>query len=421
MISACLNYGDDSVQINLAADAAHDTLETGKALRVWPGGAMTRQYQSGHIFARGKRRKVWVARYSEPVLENGKVRSVLRSRVIGPCSEMSKSAARLALDSFLRPLNEGVYMPVEKPVNFQEFYEKWERDLLPTYRESTRAFYHGTAARWIQPYFRDWKMGDIHPDDVQRFLNAFGDHYSVSVLKHIRAALRCLFSTAVVWRYLRESPMAGVRLPCGKPVRRATVLTPEDLGRVIAHLGEPYRTMAIGAALTGMRESELFALKWEDFDFKRMVVNIRRRLYRGKLAEPKTLKSTRELPLHPALAAAVRGLPRIGEFVFSSPRGGIYEPCAVVRKHFTRAAENLGIQHFTWRSFRRSAESAMHAGGVPLKAQQEILGHSNPNMTLVYAETNEAGKRGAVEELGKIIFPNLSQVATKIASGSASA
>jgi integrase len=59
----------------------------------------------------------------------------------------------------------------------------------------------------------------------------------------------------------------------------------------------------------------------------------------------------------------------------------------------------------------------MHKSGVSLKAQQAVLGHSDPNMTLVYAETDEASKRGAIEELGKLIFPKFSQIATEVATG----
>jgi hypothetical protein len=62
---------------------------------------MRRKFQTGHVFARGKRRKVWAGRHWQPTLENGKVKTVLRSRVIGPCSEMSKSAARTVLEGWL--------------------------------------------------------------------------------------------------------------------------------------------------------------------------------------------------------------------------------------------------------------------------------------------------------------------------------
>ena len=55
----------------------------------------------------------------------------------------------------------------------------------------------------------------------------------------------------------------------------------------------------------------------------------------------------------------------------------------------------------------RLAESAMHRHGVPLKMQQTVLSHSNPSISLVYAETCQTEDRHAVEELGKLNSPNL--------------
>jgi integrase len=392
----------------------------GKALWVWNGGMMRRRFQTGHLFARGKRRKVWVGRYLEPVLDNGKVRSVLRSRIIGACAETSKSAARATLEGWLRPLNEGLHTPIES-ASFQEFYDKWERDLLPTYRESTREFYRSTAARWIQPHFKDWPLADIRPADVQQFVNLFAHKYSRSVLGNLRAALNCLFATAVDWRYAKENPAINLKLPEGKPVHRAQVLTPEQIGRLLGHLGEPYRTMAIIAALTGMRQSEVLALRWNDFDTQQGVIAVRRGLYRRRIGQTKTEKSVREIPLHWRVRSAVEALRsgphNHGDFLFTGPHGGFPRPDEITLRVFRPAAEALGLPTFTWRSFRRSAESAMHKSGVSLKAQQAVLGHSDPNMTLVYAETDEASKRGAIEELGKLIFPKFSQIATEVATG----
>jgi hypothetical protein len=134
----------------------------------------------------------------EPVFDNGRVRTTLRSRVIGPCSEMSKSAARNVLIGWLRPINEGLHTPTEL-TSFQEFYDKWEKDLLPTYRESTRHFYLSTAKRWILPYFKDYRISDITPSDIRQFVNLFADksdNYSKSVIKHVHATLNCLFQAA---------------------------------------------------------------------------------------------------------------------------------------------------------------------------------------------------------------------------------
>jgi len=328
-----------------------------------------------------------------------------------------EESARQTLQGWLRPLNEGLHTPVES-ASFQEFFEKWERDLLPTYRESTRHFYMSTAQRWIFPYFKDYRTVDITPSDVQQFINLFAGKYSVSVLKHVRATINCLFQAAVDWRYIKDSPASSLRLPEGLPVARAKVLPPEQLSMVIGQLSEPYRTLVMIAAATGLRESELFALKHEDFDLSSGLLTVQRRVYRGKLGEVKTKKSERQLPLCPEVMEAVRSLSHGGPFLFLEPDGsGESSLEHRTRDEFVRVGKKLGIPHFTWRSFRRSVESAMHNHGVSLKAQQALLGHSNPNMTLVYAETDEKAKREAVEELGKLIFPNFSQVAISVATG----
>jgi integrase len=236
----------------------------------------------------------------------------------------------------------------------------------------------------------------------------------------VRATLNCLFQTAADWHYLKENPASKLRLPEGLPAAKAKVLSPEQMSMVIGRLSDPYRTMVMISVTTAVRESELFALSDEDFDLGSCTVTIQRRLYRGKLGRVKTKKSERGLPLCPEVVEAVRNLRHEGPFLFLEPDGsGEASLEHKARDEFNKVAEALGIPHFTWRSFRRSAESAMHNNKVPLKAQQAVMGHSSPNMTLEYAETDEVSKRQAVEELGKLIFPKFSQLATGVAIGAA--
>lgn len=378
---------------------------------------MRRRFQVGHISALGKTKRVWVARYVEPRLEEGKTKRVLRARVIGSCQELSKSAARGILEKWLRPLNEGLYTPIESAA-FEIFYEKWERDLLPTYGESTRAFYRDTARRWILPYFREMRLSEIRPEHIQQFMNLFGDRYSRSVLRHVRATLNCIFGTAVNWQYLRQNPAMRLKLPAGKATKRAVVLEPDEMRRLIGALPEPYRAMVALAATTGLRESELFGLKWEDLDLEARTSSVKRRVYRHKIGETKTPQSVREIPLAAGIVAELGALPRgINGFIFAGRRGGFLRTNKVMAEHIAPTAKTLGLAGLTWRTFRRSAESAMHNAGVPLKVQQAVLRHTNPNTTLLYAESDQRAKKAAMDWLGGFIFLNLSQVGVVSGSG----
>jgi integrase len=266
-------------------------------------------------------------------------------------------------------------------MTFGHFAAKWESEILVHYRTSTKKFYERTLKRWILPTFRDCRLTDINTPSVQTFLNTFTG-YSKSVLKHVRATFSVLMATAVDWQYLSRNPVDAIKLPAGKSPRRAPVLTPEQLGLVSANLKEPYRTMVVSACTKGMRESEVLGLKWEDFDPVRQIIRVRRSLYQGKISAPKTEESEREIPFGQAVKEALTRLEtsdrKAKDFLFVTVPGNLFCPQQVPKMVFRPLAAKLGVAPFTWRSFRRSAETGLHTHGVPLKVQQQILDTAVP-------------------------------------------
>ena len=367
---------------------------------------MRRRFQSGSVRKRGKRPPVWEGRYYEPVLVAGELKKVRRAVVLGQCSEITKGEAKRKFREIVRPLNEGLYSPAQA-MTFADFCAKWKKEILENYRPSTRDFYEATLDRWIIPHFGEWALGEIKTPDVQSFVNRFRD-YSASVLKHLRATLSRIFATAVDWEYLPRNPVSGLKLPGGKPVQRARVLSPEEIRLLVTHLAEPYRTMVIIMAGTVIRESELLALKWTDFDWLRRVMAVRRSLYRGNVDITKSKKGSRDVPFGERVAGAVLSLQNSphnrGEFLFFTERGKIYNPRVVDRLGFAPIITKLKLQPFTWRSFRRSGATALHVNNVPLKVQQDIMGHANPEMSLVYTEAELAYRRHAIEVLERNVF-----------------
>jgi len=65
---------------------------------------MQRRFQSGSVFKRGKRRKVWVGRWREPwKMADGSLGLVQRSEILGTVAELSKKEARNLLTQKLTP------------------------------------------------------------------------------------------------------------------------------------------------------------------------------------------------------------------------------------------------------------------------------------------------------------------------------
>jgi hypothetical protein len=101
------------------------------------------QYQNGCLFVRGKRRKMWAARWREDViLADGSRGRVMRSVVLGPVSEIAgRREARRLLDAHINPINKGQYRP-EATMSFARFVaDHFEPGVLPTLKFATQEIY----------------------------------------------------------------------------------------------------------------------------------------------------------------------------------------------------------------------------------------------------------------------------------------
>jgi integrase len=106
-------------------------------------------------------------------------------------------------------------------------------------------------------------------------------------------------------------------------------------------LTDPCRTAVIFALSTGLRCSELFALKWLDFDLDQLTVLVRRPIVDGVVGEIKTKYSQSGLPLNPALAELLfvwKGASKFADLsdgVFASPQKAGELPLQEVDSSFT--------------------------------------------------------------------------------------
>jgi integrase len=373
----------------------------GRARRAGNGAYMENRFQSGCLFKRGKRRKVWVGRWREPQKKaDGSIGAVQRSEIIGTVAELTKSEAQRLLMAKLAPLNSGMVRP-GSVITFGDFAMEWKETVLPSYRLSTRNFYRVTLDRWLIPFWSEWRLSDIRLVDVRKWLNSHSSAYASSVVKHMRATLSKMLSDAVEMSHLASNPAKGFRTPRGKAVKRAVALTREQIAVVVARLKEPLRTAVRLVSILGMRQSELAALRLCDLDFLAKTISVGQSRYRGHTSETKTEGSTRILPM-PATVESAEGL------LFCNPAGNPLNFDNVTRDVFRPLADAAEIPRFTWRSFRRAVSTQMHRDGIPVKVAQAVLGHANPQVTLgIYTETDLDDMRLAVGVLEKKISQNI--------------
>lgn len=371
-----------------------------------------RRYQTGCLFVRGKRRKVWVARWREDVIHpDGTAGRVLRSEVLGTLSEIrSRKEARALLDERLRAINSGKSRP-RWLLTFRQFVEDlWEPDVLPNYKFSTQRPHRVLLHKHLLPYFGEMQLPEIQPSDVQRFLTEKAREYSSKTVRHLRNLLSRVLGTAIEWGYLQENPALRVKLPAAAPPREVRFLIPEQVGTLLTVLTEPVRTMVLLALLTGLRRSELFALRWKHVDLDRGVLQIRDSVYEGRFGTPKTKSSIRDIPLSPIAVSALQKLKSIepGALVFPSRKGTPLDPANVLKRVVYPACESVGLPKVGWHVFRHTHATLLSDLGEPLRLAQAQLGHSDLGTTLqVYTHAVPESQRRAVDKLERVLFPNV--------------
>jgi integrase len=235
---------------------------------------------------------------------------------------------------------------------------------------------------------------------------------------NIRNVMAVVFNCGIRWGLLAlgANPVALVRVKgVSRRQSEPRILNRDEIQGLVSCLADPCRTAVIFALSTGLRCSELFALKWLDFNWEQLTVLVRRAIVDGVVGEVKTKYSQSGLPLDPALAELLFAWKRASKFgdeadwVFASPHkaGELpLRPTSMLETQIKPAAKaaNLG-DRIGWHTFRHSYSSMLRQLGVDVKVQQELLRHADIRTTMnLYTQAVSEQKRAAHSKVVQIVL-----------------
>jgi integrase len=330
---------------------------------------MPSRYQRGSVRLIGKS-KVWYGTYREDVKTAESIERRQRQVRLGTRAELpTKNAAREKLATIMSESRQST------EISFEELVNRWDAAEGPALKPSTLRTYRRVLRARVSPTFSTWNITDINREAVQRFLAEKAVIYSKSTLK----SMRCVLSLTLNWArncgWIQSNPCEGIRLPRvtgGKTVAR-TVLTPQQIQSLSGKLQEPYSTLVLFLAASGLRVSEAVGVKRSDFTGN--VVHIRRRVWEGEVDDVKTKRAVRDLPMDAGLVLRMLGL-NSREWAFESRNGSPVNPGNALRRYIRPAAEELGISLGGWHDTRHTLNTTMRRNGVDPRVRSSILGHS---------------------------------------------
>jgi integrase len=358
----------------------------------------------GSIYRRDER--TWVAQLS--IGGRGRRRYVRRN-------VRTKAEAREALDELRTEHRAGVK---RSRLTTGDYLERWVADVR-NIRPSTRHGYSAAISYHLVPAIGHIRLFDLSPIDVEGMLTRLAPSMSPKMLANVHAVLRRALTHAarvglvtrnVAGRDFVDAP--SVRL--GEP----DALTHAELEALIdAARGDRLEALFVTAIGTGLRQGELLGLAWEDLDLDGGRLTVRHELARidGRyvLADPKTDRSRRTVPLAPAVVQALRAhrdrmigegfIPTAPGPVFVNREGGALNGSWVTH-HLYRLLERAGVRRIPFKNLRSTFASRLFDAGVPDRRVADLLGHTRVSTTQRhYISTVGASEVDAVEAVSALL------------------
>ena len=223
-----------------------------------PSGACVIRYE-------GARGVVWRVKYTDA--EGRQVQETVGAERDGVTR---KHAAAELRERLVRVERKGYKRP--KPLTFEQYADAWHESGIRSqgWKPRTIVVYRNAIDHYLAPWFGKTRLDGIRPRDVSAFIDdamtrSQGKHKKPLSGKYVNQLLNItysIFKAAIGEELVDSNPVAAVRRPkVERP--RWRILEPIEVPRVHkAFSDDRARRVFLTLALTGLRHSELQALRW---------------------------------------------------------------------------------------------------------------------------------------------------------------
>jgi integrase len=178
-------------------------------------------------------------------------------------------------------------------------------------------------------------------------------------------------------------------------------LTEEEIGKLLELANGWFRPVLLTAIYAGLREGEMIYLEWDDVDFDRRLIHIRRKAGWIPKSSGRSIRE-RDVAIPHELAKYLREFKKTpanrDNLVFHNKEGEPLKPG--LRKVLTRLTAKCGFPEVTqFHALRHTYATHLIKACKDVTVAQAQLGHADIRTTMKYSDVTEDRKRKAVELL----------------------
>lgn len=323
----------------------------------------------------------------------------------------------------VRAHREGGLLADER-TTFAAFMDTFLMAVRPSLRPGTWQRYEQYARLHSVPMLGHRPLSKIGAADLQLlYADRIAAGCSPTSVRHLHRFLHRVFDQAVRWGAASRNPVTLVDPP--RVVRHDfRALTADEARTLLTGVrGDRLSALYVLALTTGLRQGELLALRWTDFDLPGRRLAVRGTLHHDPgggwtIREPKTEGSRRQVVLPPMAVNALQGhrtrqtterlhagsLWEENDLVFPNHVGRPLSSQNLTQRHFQPLLAKLSLPKIRFHDLRHTAATLLLAEGVHPKIVSEMLGHTEIGITLnLYSHVTPAMHESATWALGRLL------------------
>ncbi len=320
--------------------------------------------------------------------------------------------AKLWVQQTESAIRDGRYFKTSKARKhtLEQMIDRYKKDILPSKsRNAQHAKNQAAQLDWWKSEIGVYTLADMTPtliaetrDKLAAREVAKDKKLSPSTVVRYMAALSHAFTIAVKeWGWLDDSPMRKVAKP-KEPRGRVRFLSDDERKALLdackGSATEYLYPVVILALSTGMRQSEIMSLTWDDVDLNRNCI----------ILQKTKNDERRNVPLAGHAYEVIKQLSKVRavhtKLLFPGINVKQRQRPFNLRKPWLNAIEAAGLSDFRFHDLRHSAASYLAMNGATLAEIAEVLGHKTLQMVKRYAHLSEAHTSKVVAAMNKKIF-----------------
>lgn len=272
-------------------------------------------------------------------------------------------------------------------MTFRDYAKKWLETYCEGLSPTTKDGYRKSVLVYADKHIGDAMLSKIMPIHIQEMMNIFRKTHSEKTCKNLLNDVGGVFRYAIANKILKFNPCIEINIRPDKEKYQYNIYTEEQFNDLLdLATGTTLEIPILLAALCGMRLSEIMGLTWNDIDFEKKTINIRRaNVFVGSEViekNTKTHNSYRKIPAPDYVIERLREYRGIG-YVYPG-KDGSPEHGGNFRLRFSLFLKRHELPRTRFHDLRHFAATMMLKKNVPDRIASGMLGHSNVKMTEKY-------------------------------------